>query len=307
MSRAILITTSSFNTELPQIGALARAGFEVRTNPYGRKLSAEEASALLTNDIVGMIAGVEPLTRTVLSGASNLRVISRCGAGLDTVDLAAAQDLGIRVCNTPDAPAAAVAELALALMLACLRHVPIQDRAIRAGRWDRPMGGLLGARTVGLIGYGRIGQRVARLVEAFGARTLYHDMAHPKSLAFGDVLAQADIVTLHRPYEEADRHLINANALAGMKKGAILINTARGGLVDESALAESLRSGHIGAAGFDVFEQEPYLGSLAGIENVVMTPHIGSYARETREMQEIEAAENLVKHLLHKEKRHGAL
>jgi D-3-phosphoglycerate dehydrogenase / 2-oxoglutarate reductase len=305
MAQTILITTSSFDLDHPEIAALVRAGFDIRLNPYGRKLTAQEVSALLTPDVVGMIAGVEPLTQPVLQNAKSLRVISRCGAGLDNVDMGAAHARGISVCNTPDAPAAAVAELVIGLMLACLRHLPVQDRAIRAGRWDRPMGGLLSTQAVGLIGYGRIGQRVAQLASAFGAHVQYHDPAHDKSVSLHDLLTQSDIISLHLPYHVDTHHLLDMQNIQIMKKGAILINAARGGLVDEAALEQALQSGHLAAAAVDVFEQEPYCGPLAALENVVLTPHIGSYARETRTMQEREAATNLLNHLVQKEKRHG--
>lgn len=298
----ILITTSSFgikgNAALEKIAA---AGLTVKLNPYGRRLSeAEVAELLAVPGLVGMIAGVEPLTRNALSGASVLRVISRCGVGMDSVDLVAAQEFGIFVRNTPDAPAVAVAELTLGLMLAMLRRVAQADRKIRANAWQQIMGNLLAKQTVGVIGYGGIGRRVARLVHAFGARVVVCDSRNIVPEVGVEVcnldvlLSESDIVSLHLPYTEENHHLIDAAALGKMKRGALLLNVARGGLVDEDALLIALKSGHIDGAALDCFENEPYAGPLAHLEGVLLTAHMGSYAQESRQLMELEAAENLL-------------
>lgn len=295
-----LITTSSFNLETPEIKALEAAGYEPVLNPYKRRLSEEEVAELLTPEIVGMIAGVEPLTKSVLDGAQNLRAIARCGIGMDSVDIEAANANNIAVTNTPDAPTKAVAELAVGLMLDCLRFAPLQDRSIRAGEWVRPMGGLLGARTVGLIGFGRIGRKVAEYVRGFGAKVIAYDpyaTGAEELVSFDELLEQADIISLHIPYSDENKHLIDEKALSKMKKGAVLINTARGGLVDEQALLSALKSEHLSAAALDVFEQEPYKGALCEIENVILTAHVGSYAKESRIEQETLAAKNLLESL----------
>lgn len=300
----VLITTSSFNVAAVESLALLRqAGYEIVTNPHGRKLSEDEAAALLGDDVVGMVAGTEPLTRRVLSGARGLKLVSRCGIGLDSVDLAAAAELGIEVTNTPDAPSAAVAELTLGLMLDQLRRISQADRQIRAGQWKPLMGGLLAARTVGIVGYGRIGRKVARLAQAFGARVLATDAAGvapdgiAEASALEPLLAQADIVTLHMPSPKSAGHFLDAARLGMMKRGAVLVNTARGGLVDEAALAQAIRDGRLGGAALDTYEKEPYIGPLAELPQVVLTAHMGSYAEESRGIMEREAADNLYKGL----------
>ncbi len=305
----ILITTSSFNLDTPEVKALQDAGYDVVLNPHKRRLTEAEVKELLTHEIVGMIAGVEPLTRDVIEGAENLRVISRCGIGMDSVDQDAAKERDISVFNTPDAPTRAVAELALGVILDCLRSISLQNRAIRKGEWIRPMGGLLGERTIGFIGFGRIGQKVAHYARSFGAKIIAHDpyaaegsTGETALVSMDELLSQADIVSLHIPYSEQNRHLIDGEALAKMKKGAILINTARGGLVDEGALAQALKNGTLSCAAIDVFEEEPYKGPLADIENIVLTAHVGSYAKEAREQQEALAAANLLEGLTHLEK-----
>ncbi len=298
----ILITTSSFQTEAyTEFKQLRELGYEIHANPYRRKLTEQEVQSLLRDDVVAMIAGVEPLTRDVFSKASKLKVVSRCGMGLDSVDLAAAEEYGVLVYNTPDAPVQAVAELTLGMMLSLLRHIARADRGIRAGHWRAHMGGLLTARIVGLVGYGRIGRQVAELLRGFQARILACDKSppavSPPGVTFCDLeslLAVSDIVSLHVPYEPTTRHLIDARRLGMMKAGAMLINTSRGGLIDESALYEALRDGHLAGAALDTFDNEPYRGPLIGIEQVVLTAHMGSYAEESRARMEKEAVANLL-------------
>lgn len=301
MSQKILITTSSFDLSTPEIQTLLGAGYEIILNPHKRRLSEEEVRELLTPDVIGMIAGVEPLTADVLNNAEGLKVISRCGAGMDSVDQVAAKDNNIAVFNTPGAPAPAVAELTIGLMLDILRNISLQDRGLRNNEWVRPVGNLLGARTIGLIGFGYIGSLVAKFAHGFGAKILAYDpMAGGKTsdiAEFADmdtVLSTADIVSLHVPYNEDNHHLLDRARMEQMKEGAIVINTARGGLVDEDALHDLLQSGHLRAAGLDVFEKEPYQGPLSELENVVLTAHTGSYAKESRIDQERQAAQNLV-------------
>ena len=300
----ILITTSSFGKDDASIlDDLRGAGYEVVLNPYKRKLTEAEVSQLLSEvRPVGIIAGVEPLTGAVIGKAEGLKVISRCGIGLDNVDLSAAKRLGIPVLSTPDAPTLAVAELTVALMLNVLRGIPAMDGAVRAGRWDRPMGRLLSGKTVGLIGCGRIGSSVARLISGFRCETLGYDpkiRSHP-SIRLTDLdslLRNSDIISVHVPYSKETHHLINADNIRDLKKGAVLINTSRGGIVDEAALCAALREGTIGGAGIDCFLQEPYCGELAGCEQAVLTCHVGSYAKESRIQMEREAAENLLRAL----------
>jgi D-3-phosphoglycerate dehydrogenase len=299
-----IISTSSFDVDNNQpIQHLLEKGMRITANSYGRKLTEEEVMALLGKDTVGMIAGIEPLTERVFASASSLKVISRCGSGLDSVDLAAAERHGITVLNTPEAPAQAVAELTLALILTISRKICETDRLVRAGQWPRTQGRLLAAQRVGIVGLGRVGGRVARLCQAFGAEVVAHDSYVQRSpegvelVPLKKLLAEADIVTLHLTYDPDTHHLVNKETLAQMKRGAVVINTARGGLIDEAALAEALKSGQLSAAALDVFEQEPYRGPLVECENAILTSHVGSLARESRHRMEVEAAENLLRGL----------
>lgn len=300
----VLITTSSFAVDSPALlKQLEASGLQVVLNPLKRKLTEEEATNLLQqHKPVGMIAGVEPLTRRVLAAADGLRVISRCGIGLDSVDLAAAKELGITVTNTPDAPTVPAAELALGLILSLLRGIPASDSGIRQGRWVRPMGRLLQHKTVGIVGCGRIGSRLAKMLSSMECRVLGGDPACPVNDHFELVeleklLAEADIISLHLPYTAQTHYFMDAKRLAMMKPGSYLINAARGGLVDEDALYQALQSGHLAGAALDCFEQEPYQGPLTELENVVLTGHVGSYAREGRIRMEEQAVENLIREL----------
>lgn len=307
-AKNILITTSSFSVDgNAALEKIAGAGITIKLNPYGRRLSEAEATELLaTPGLVGMIAGVEPLTRVALAGAKELRVISRCGIGMDSVDLAAAEEFSMLVRNTPEAPSMAVAELTLGLILDMLRRIAQADRKIRAHSWKQIMGNLLAAQTVGIVGYGGIGRRVARLVRAFGARVLACD-SRPVSAetgveicGFDTLIAESSIVSLHLPYTPENHHLINADTLKRMRSGAMLVNAARGGLVDEIALCAALQANQLAGAALDCFETEPYDGALAQLDQVLLTAHMGSYAQESRSLMEQEAADNLLQGLQEK-------
>jgi D-3-phosphoglycerate dehydrogenase / 2-oxoglutarate reductase len=300
----ILITTSSFCEHDPSLlRTISDNGLSYKINPYGRKLTEAEVSELIEqHQPFGMIAGVEPLTRKVLERAKGLKVISRVGVGLDSVDLQAAKDLCIVVTNTPDAPTIPVAELTLGMILSLLRRIHISDASIRRGEWVRPIGNLLHGKIVGIIGCGRIGSCLAGLLTSFGCIVLSYDPFINKRdnfslVSLGKILSDADIVSLHIPYNQENHHFINAERIQSMKKGALLINAARGGLVDEVALYKALSSGHLGGAALDCFEREPYMGNLKDLDNVLLTAHIGSYAQEGRVMMEKQAVENLLQEL----------
>ena len=295
----VLISTSSFNlANFAQLSDLEKAGVEVKLNPFAARLTEKQVIDLLGTDTIGLIAGLEPLTKNVLQAAKSLKVIARVGTGLDSVDLVAAKELEIIVLNTPDAPTKAVAELTIAHILGLLRHLSQADRQIRNGIWKGLMGSLLETKTVGIVGFGRIGKRVATLLSAFGASVLISD-AQVKSGDFQNVgldelCTRSDIVSLHLPYGEATHHIIDEKRINLMKKGSFIVNISRGGLVDEAMLLVALKSGHLAGAALDCFEQEPYEGELRNLENVQITAHMGSYARETRDLMEQEASRLLV-------------
>jgi len=304
----VQITTSSFDlNNFVESELLASANIEIALNPMKSRLTESQVTELLNDDVVGMIAGLEPLNESVLRNAKTLKIIVRCGTGLDSVDLDVARELGIDVFNTPNAPARAVAELTIGHMLNALRHISTTDRSLREGSWTPTMGSLLGAKKVGLIGFGRIGKMVSELLLAFGASVRAFDpMVSTKSpqvemCDLQTLLKSSDIVSLHVPYSTSTHHLINAETLSLMKPQSILVNISRGGLIDEEALFHSLTTNEIAGAALDCFEIEPYTGPLRTLPNVCSTSHMGSYARETRDQMEIEASTALVMAL----KKHG--
>lgn len=298
--KTILTTTSSFAAGSPaRLGLLADYGLQTVLNPWGRKLKEEELAALLEEHRpVGLLAGTEPITRAGLDRAkAYLRVISRVGVGWDNVDREAAAELGIRVYRTAGVLAQAVAELAIGLMLAALRCITLQDRQLRQGHWQKRMGNLLQGKVVGIIGFGSIGQRVGELVRAFGCEVIYCDpqaVAVPwaTGLPLRQILERADIVTIHA---SGKGKILGAEELGWLgRRGVILINTARGEMIDEDVLTSCLADGRIGYACLDVFHEEPYRGSFCHADNMILTPHVGSYAHEARELMEETAIHNLI-------------
>ena len=299
MARVLIAAVPFGEADPGCLDLLRGAGVDCVRNPHGRRLTETELIALVPG-VDAVIAGTEPITRAVIGAARGLRLISRVGVGLDSVDLAAARDRGVAVAYTPEAPADAVAELTLGLTLSLLRGVHRADAAIRRGEWTRLPGRRLGAVTVGVIGVGRIGRRVVRLLSAFGARVLANDLAPVplrEPVEWVDKAAlfrAADVVTLHVPLTPSTRGLVGAAQLAAMPPGALLVNTCRGGVVDEAALARALRAGRPAGAAVDVFVDEPYRGELVGLDNCLITAHMGSMAVDCRRRMERGAARNVV-------------
>lgn len=297
------ITTTSFGQyDTSPLDCLKKADFQYVLNPHGRKLTVDEIVEL-AQGVDGIIAGTETLNKSVLSALPDLKVISRCGAGVDNIDLKKAEKQGIKVFNTPDGPTLAVAELTLALILNLLRRVAPMDRQLRDGIWNKQMGNLLQGKKIGIIGFGRIGQRVAELLEPFGVKLVYCDLKQQScsincsEKKFDEILQWADIITLHLSLPPGCGPVLGEKELSAMKQGSWLVNVSRGGVVDEDALYCFLKNGHLSGAALDVFEQEPYIGTLRELPNVILTPHIGSYARESRVEMEMQAVENLLKGL----------
>jgi phosphoglycerate dehydrogenase-like enzyme len=259
------------------------------------------ARLLPTTDVLWHV--LKRCTAEMIAAAPRLRLIQKIGVGVNTIDLDAAKAHGIPVCNLPGTNARAVAELTLALMLAVLRRVPRFDAAMRRGEWSDTMLqdgiGELGGRTVGLVGYGAIPQLLAPVLAALGCQVIYTSRT-PRAEAAGRwrpldaLLSEADVVSLHLPLTPDTGRLIDAQSIARMKQGAVLINTARGGLVDEAALTDALAEGRLGGAGLDVFVHEPHDASdrLFQLPNVVATPHVAWLTTGTFDRSFALAAEN---------------
>ena len=302
----ILVTLSTFAADSEEpLRLLKQSGFTFQTNPYGRRMEPSEV-AKLGRSCRGLVAGVELYTAETLAHLPNLRCISRCGAGIDSIDLTAAQRRRIAVLNTPDEPVAAVAEMTLAMMLGLLRQLPRLDALTRGRIWQRVTGNLLAGKTVGIIGLGRIGKRVAELVQAFGAvvigAELWPDLTWMRARAIelvdlAQLLAHADIVSIHASTSNGHALHVGAEELVQMKQGAWLINMARGDMVDETALNEALASGRLSGVGLDVFPQEPYRGPLCDSDRVILSPHQATLTVETRVAMETRAVGNVVQFL----------
>jgi phosphoglycerate dehydrogenase-like enzyme len=281
---SVAVTARSFRTvpgEHQEL--LAAAGLRVRYAEADRPL-AEEELVELVRGCWGLIVGLDPVTAAVLD-AGPLRVVVRLGSGTDNVDQDAARRRGVRVAATPGANARSVAELAIGLLLALARHVVAHDRDVRAGSWSRRVGIELAGRRLGVVGYGAVGRQVAAIATALGMEVAASDPlvreADVPLVELEDLLASADAVTLHAPLDDTTRGMIGAVQLRRMRRHALLVNTSRGGLVDEQALAEALAGGRIAGAAFDTFEREPPHGSrLLELDNFVASPHAGAATLE---------------------------
>lgn len=309
----ILVTPTSF---LKPENAAAKAKLElfadeVVYNDLGRPLQADEILERL-DGVDGYVAGLDYITADVLEKApASLKVISRYGAGVDRVDMAAATAKGIKVTNTPGTNSVAVCELAFALMLCAARNVPKLHTAVEKGEWPRSQGIELRGKTLGIVGMGAIGKNLAIRAKAFGmtvnAYDPYFDEAFAKENGIGrleldEVLTTSDFISLHVPLNDSTRHMIDAEKIAEMKDGAIVINTARGGIIDEQAAAEAVKSGKLGGLGLDAFEQEPLIDSpLKGLDNVIFTPHTGAHTAEAVSGMGSMAVDNVIAVLSGKE------
>jgi len=303
MSITVAIGPSSFAEEdRTPLNMLEAAGAAIKPNPFGRRLNEAEIIEHLRG-VDGLIAGLEPLNRAVIAAAApRLRAIARVGIGVANVDFAAAAEFGVTVSSTPEGPVTAVAEMTVAALLALARRLIPMNAALHAGHWQKSIGFGLDGTKVLMIGYGRIGRRVGELLRAFGAELLIHDpyidaasLTHGERMVSLDKgLAEADVISLHAAGEQC---LLGPDAFARMRPGAILLNSARGGLVDEAALIDALKNGTIAGAWLDAFWQEPYKGPLLDFEQVLLTPHVGTYTRQCRLDMETTAVRNLLRDL----------
>lgn len=268
---------------------LLDAGFELVCNDTGRILSREEQKEMIA-DAFAIVAGTEKYDRDMLEGCPNLKAVLRFGVGTDNFDLEAMKELGILAGVIVNHNA--VAEFALTLILASMKSLPMYDTAVRKGGWNRYPMRELSNKTVGIVGFGRIGRRLAELLKGFDVQLLAYDpymniqeaeRLGVKPLSFEELLGQADVLSLHLPLTETTRHMFDREVISKMKDGAFLINTARGQLIDEAALVEALRSGKLAGAGLDVYETEPVTAEnpLFSLTNNCLAPHVSALSYET--------------------------
>lgn len=272
-------------------------------NPTGKPLE-EDALIALLKDCDGYLAGLDTVSEYVLKSCPHLKAISRYGAGYDRVDIDAAKRLGVPVSNTPGANAEAVAELTFAHILALARNIAYLNEKTKSGEWVRANGLELSGKTIGIIGLGAIGKIVARCAHGFNMSVQAYDPFiqadyckenNISSVTLEELITTSDVITLHLPLTTETYHLINADLLKKIKKGAIIVNASRGGIIDESAAYEALKNGTLGGLGLDAFEKEPPENSpLFGLNQVILTPHTGAHTSEAKNTMAIMAVDNLI-------------
>ena len=303
MSHRVFISSSSFaEYDQKPLKILQGHGLIVTANSIKKRLNRQQ----LIEQAKGadaVIAGLEIYDAQVLEHLKDLRCISRCGVGVDNIDLTAAQAKGIKIFITPDAVVQPVVEFTLALILNLLRKVTRHNVYMNQRQWQRLMGSQLAGKTVGVIGLGRIGRKVAEALLSLGAQVVGYDIYPDKAwcqtrgvplLGRDQILGLSDILSLHLAADAQNPFVLTKQDFQSMKKGALLINVARGVFIDEMALLEALQEGQLSGAGLDVYVQEPYTGPLCDLDNVILTPHIATLTQESRLAMEIEAAQNLV-------------
>ncbi|HTM53715.1 MAG TPA: phosphoglycerate dehydrogenase [Pirellulales bacterium] len=305
MPRVLITTEAQWRKPGAHVDALRAAGYEV-DYPATRVLLSEEETARAVADCVAVIAGSEPYTDSVLAQLPELRVIARHGVGYDKIDVPAATRRGIAVAITPDANHEAVAEHAMALMLALARRIVTASNDTRSGKWSRGASLVpLRGRTLGIVGLGRIGRSVAKRAAAFGMKLIACDEMPNREFAaqlaielvtLDELLSRADVVTLHLPMNAQTSCVICGESLARMKRGSLLVNTARGGLVNESDLESALQTGHLAGAALDVLATEPPAADhpLLRLPNVIVTPHIAGFDAQALSAMAMAAAQNIL-------------
>jgi len=290
MSHKLVSTSPTFGFYVQEpVDYLKQHGCEVELVPQGKKLTEDELVECASR-VNAMIVGVEKITQRVIEGGKNLKVIAKHGAGVDNIDMATATAKGIVVTSAPGANSDAVADLTFGLFLAAARQIPTADRLVKGGEWPRIVGTAVNRKTLGIIGVGQIGKKVAKRARGFDMEVLVYDVVKDEAFAaeFGatyvaldEVLTKADFISIHVPLIDATRNLIGAREFGLMKETAFLVNVARGGVVDEKALFDALQEKRIAGAAADVFTQEPAKGNpLLTLDNLIATPHMGMYTRE---------------------------
>jgi D-3-phosphoglycerate dehydrogenase len=304
----VVVTARSFGQGCEEPAAILRgAGCEIVKNPLDRPLNSTELAEMV-HDADALICGNDTVDAAAIAAGTRLQVISRYGVGTDNIDVAFARARGIAVTNTPGTNENSVADHTMALILACARDIPKASGMVRGGKWARVLGVEVWQKTLGVLGTGRIGRGVVRRARGFDMRVLCYDVAPDEAWArdngavyttLEQVLREADFLTLHLPLIAETRGLIGARELAWMKASAYLINTARGGILEENALCEALAAGRIAGAALDVLEKEPPpAGSLLPrLENVLITGHMAGYTTDAVRNMGVMAALNVVNNL----------
>jgi len=277
---------------------------ELSVNEHGRKITTQELAQDI-KDAEVLIAGTEKITEEVLKNAPNLKLISRVGIGLDGIDFELCKKYNIRVAYTPDAPTMAVAELCVGMIIDLARKISQTNINIKNGIWHRHMGTLLYGKTIGIFGMGRIGKSLIHLLSTFNVKFLVHDIE--PDLAFGrlynvdfvlkdELLSNSDIISVNLPLKDDTKNYIDTVEFQKMQKHTLIINTARGGIINEDSLYKALKEELISGAVVDVFEEEPYTGTLCELDNCILTCHMGASTIDSRTDMEVQAIEEAIRY-----------
>tara|TARA_B100000886_G_scaffold39347_2_gene24341 strand:+ start:2184 stop:3110 length:927 start_codon:yes stop_codon:yes gene_type:complete len=297
----ISITSFSENSPIPK-KIFQDNGIEIVENKSNKKLN-ETDLVNLSKDCYGIIAGTECISKKVIESSEKLRIISRVGIGVDNIDLDAAKINNVVVKNTPNIPAPYLAEMTIGIIITMLRKIHLSNIEMHKGMWSRNYGKSITDAVIGIIGYGKIGQSLVRKFESLHPKKiLIYDISNKPStisknieiVNFDDVLSSSDVITIHIPLTTKTKNLFNSNSINKMKRGSILINNSRGGIINEEDLYDALNEGKLSGAALDVFENEPYHGKLIGLDNCLLTSHIGSMSIECRNEMEIQSVMNII-------------
>lgn len=312
MKKTVFIGATGYETYCAEgRNALLEAGYTLIENQTGRPYTKEELKEI-GGEISGVICGCEIWDEETISAAPDLEVIIKFGVGYDNIDSEAAKRHGVQAANCPGMNSAAVAEQTMALLLACMREVPALDRSVRQGNWERRVFPEISGSVFGVLGFGAAGRAVAKCARAFGAQVIAYDKYPDKRLAeelgvslcsVEEIFSRSDIISIHLPALAETRHLINKETIGKMRKGVVMVNTARGMIVDEEAVAEALKSGKIYAYGTDVYEKEPVKGNspLLYCPHTVLSPHLAGESLNSYSRIGMAAAQGIIAALSGKE------
>lgn len=303
MNHRIFVALSTFSEySKSPLNLLRESGCTYYINPLGRRLVRDEIIEM-GRETEGVIAGVEPYDEYVLESLPNLRCISRCGVGIDNISVEKAKERGIEIRNTPDVVIQPVVELAVAMIFDLIRKLSYHTSLLRSKKWEKKAGHLLKGQKVGILGLGRIGKKVAEIMTRLETVVYGTDLFPDKQWAerwsikivpLNELLQVSDILSINLSPVEGNNIRLGESEFKAMKKGAILVNVSRGQFVDEMALYNALKSGHLDGAALDVFSEEPYSGRLCDLDNVVLTPHVATLTEESRIQMELEAVQNMI-------------
>lgn len=300
--KTILIATSSFNEKIlvKKKKFFIKKKIKIIKNPFKKTLNKKQLKKYLNKDLLGILSGNEILNHELLKNAKNLKVISRCGVGYNNIDIKYLKGRNIKLCLINDEHVKSTAELALLHILASLKKFSFNTNKNNFLKWRREKGFLLNKKKIGLIGFGKIGKYLAKILTQFECKIYYHDLIKSKKFNYTNlnrILKTCDIVSLHIPLTNRTQNLINSNNLKFLKKNATLLNLSRGKIINEKDLCIFLKRRSDVTISLDVFSEEPYKGELLKFKNVLMTPHIGTLTYETREQMEEKALNNLCRYI----------